>query len=183
MMLSPWDAPRYLWAAIEGAGGLDVNGKDAKINPSLAADWRWLTAVNVPFRGTSIAWIAIRMPDGLEVLTTSGLGSDAHLTAFSQDVSDTVRVADPLATLVAFAVEDRITIFIGNSGAQAVTTAASLISLPDRDYTVRLFSTVWNDWQDRGKVRATDIHDGIVVVIDAGGFALVELTPEASFAK
>ncbi|MBV9973695.1 MAG: hypothetical protein JO135_10210, partial [Candidatus Eremiobacteraeota bacterium] len=67
MMLSPWDAPRYLWAAIEGAGGLSIYGPEAKINPSLAADWRWLTAVNVPFRRKSIAWVACRMPDGLHL--------------------------------------------------------------------------------------------------------------------
>ena len=25
MMLSPWDPPRYLWAAVEGAAGLDMS--------------------------------------------------------------------------------------------------------------------------------------------------------------
>jgi hypothetical protein len=176
MMLSPWDAPRYLWAAIEGAGGLDVHGKDARLNPCLAAEWRWLTAVNVPFRGKSIAWIALRMPDGLHVLTTSDLGSDAHLTSYTSDITDTVQIADPLATLVAFEGNGRVTIFIGNSGSQAVTTAASLMNVPDHEHAVRVFSTVWNDWQDLGKLEARDICDGIVVVIDAGGFALLEIT-------
>ncbi|MBV9148808.1 MAG: hypothetical protein JO024_03010, partial [Candidatus Eremiobacteraeota bacterium] len=32
MMLSPWDAPRYLWAAIEGAGGLNMSPTETKIN-------------------------------------------------------------------------------------------------------------------------------------------------------
>lgn len=177
MMLSPWDAPRYLWAAIEGAGGLDVHGKDAKLNPCLAADWRWLTAVNVPFRGKSIAWIALRMPDGLHVLTTSELASDTHLTAYASDITGSVKVADPLATLVAFAGAGRVTIFIGNSGSQAVTTAAAFVKLPDQVHGVRFFSTVWNEWQDLGKLQACELHEGIVVVIDAGGFALLEITP------
>lgn len=177
MMLSPWDAPRYLWAAIEGAGGLDVHGRDPKLNPSLAADWRWLTAVNVPFRGKPIAWIAIRMPDGLHVLTTSALGSDAHLTTYTQDITETVQVADPLATLVAFAGGRRVTVFIGNSAPQAVTTAASLMAVQNQAHRVRLFSTVWNEWQDLGEKQARDLQDGIVVVIDAGGFAVLEITP------
>ncbi len=178
MMLSPWDAPRYLWAAIEGAGGLDVHGKDAKLNPCLATEWRWLTAVNVPFRGKSIAWIAMRMPDGLHVLTTSELGSDAHLTTYAHDVTDSVQVADPLATLVAFAADGKVTVFVGNSGPQAVTTATAFAKRPDNGYAVRSFSTVWNDWRDLGIVGPSDIYDGIVLVIDAGGFALLEMTPQ-----
>ncbi|HVS45566.1 MAG TPA: GH116 family glycosyl hydrolase [Verrucomicrobiae bacterium] len=177
MMLSPWDAPRYLRAAIEGAGGLDIHGKDSKINPSLAADWRWLTACNVPFRGKSISWIAARMPDGLRVATTSDLGSDAALMPYARDISDTARVADPLATLVGFANDDVTMLFIGNSGTQAVTTAASLASLPGDEHSVRVFSTVWNDWEDLGKLPRQNILDGIVVPIDGGGFAIVEIKP------
>ena len=177
MMLSPWDAPRYLWAAIEGAGGLDIRGKKATLNPNLAAEWRWLTAVNVPFRGTMIAWIALRMPDGLHVLTTSDLTSDAPLSTYAHDITSTVSLTDPLATLVAFSAPDRITIFIGNSGAQAVTTAASLQAFAGTPQQVRVFSTVWNDWQDLGELCASDIQNGIVAMIDAGGFALLEITP------
>ncbi len=177
MMLSPWDAPRYLWAAIEGAGGLDIRGADARIAPSLAADWRWLTVVNVPFRGKDISWIALRMPDGLCVHTTADLACDARTTRYDEDITDTVTVVDPLATLVALSDKKRTLVFIGNSGTQAVTTAASLSSLPETEHTVRIFSTVWNGWRELGKLKRQEILDGIAVVIDAGGFALVEITP------
>ncbi len=177
MMLSPWDAPRYLWAAIEGAAGLDVRGKDATINPSLAADWRWLTATNVPFRGNAIAWIATRMPDGICVHTTSDLLSDVPRIPYAGDVTDNVRVTDPLATLVAFADGDRTMVFIGNSGHQTVTTSASLVTVAHDRHSVRLFSTVWNEWRDLGTLAKQTLLDGIVAVIDAGGFALIEITP------
>lgn len=177
MMLSPWDAPRYLWAAIEGAGGLDVRGPKATINPSLADNWRWLTVANVPFRGKEISWIAARMPDGLRVYGTSDLECSAHLTTYARDITATVRVADPLATLVAFARSDRTLLFIGNSSSQTITTAASLTSLPEDEHSVRQFSTVWNEWQDLGTMKRRDILDGMPVIIDAGGFAIVEISP------
>ena len=177
MMLSPWDAPRYLWAAIEGAGGLDVHGKLPKINPNLAADWRWLTVVNVPFQGKTIAWIAARMPDGVCVHTTSTCISDLPIASFARDVTETAHVVDPLATVVAFANDDRTMVFIGNSGTQAVTTAASLLSVPSNEHTVRMFSTVWNEWRDLGRLPREEILNGIVVVIDAGGFAMIDITP------
>ncbi|MHB8197491.1 MAG: amylo-alpha-1,6-glucosidase [Vulcanimicrobiaceae bacterium] len=178
MMLSPWDAPRYLWAAIEGAGGLDVAGQQARIRPSLADDWRWLTATNVPFRGKEIAWIAVRMPDGLHVYTTSDLPCDAPLTRYAEDITEQSQATDPRATLVAFADRERTLLFVGNSGTQAVTAAASLATLPQDEHTVRIFSTVWNDWQERGTMKKQAILDGIALVIDAGGFALIEITPK-----
>ncbi|MHB8461109.1 MAG: amylo-alpha-1,6-glucosidase [Vulcanimicrobiaceae bacterium] len=177
MMLSPWDAPRYLWAAIEGAAGLEVRGKKIAINPALAAEWRWLTVVNVPFRGESIAWIAMRMPDGVCVHTTAACSSNFPLTTFTRDVTESARVADPLATVVAFANDERTFVFIGNSSQQSVTTAASLEGVPSDEHSVRLFSTVWNEWQDLGKLPRQAILDGIAVLIDAGGFALLEITP------
>ncbi|MHB8434075.1 MAG: amylo-alpha-1,6-glucosidase [Candidatus Tyrphobacter sp.] len=177
MMLSPWDAPRYLWAAVEGAAGLDVRGKDATINPSLAADWRWLTATNVPFRGTSIAWIATRMPSGVCVHTTSDLMSDATRIPYDRDVTDNVRVTDPLATLVALADSEHTVVFIGNSSPQTITTSASLAAVERDRHSVRLFSTVWNEWRDLGTLAKQALLDGVIAVIDAGGFALIDITP------
>lgn len=177
MMLSPWDAPRYLWAAIEGAGGLNVRGKEALIEPSLSTDWRWLTAINVPFRGKFIAWIAVRMPDGLHVHTNSDIPCHAHTERYEKDITPSSCVADPLATLVAFADGHRTLIFIGNAGTRAHTTAASLSDLPLEEHTVRVFSTVWNEWQHIGRMKRQQILDGVSVQIDAGGFALIEITP------
>ena len=51
MMLSPWDPPRYLWAAMEGVGGLDPSGDGVTLHPRLASDWKWLGVQNLPYRG------------------------------------------------------------------------------------------------------------------------------------
>lgn len=177
MMLSPWDAPRYLWAAIEGAGGLDVYGQEAHIAPNLSADWRWLTAINVPFRGKDIAWIALRMADGLHVHTTSEIPCHGQVTRYEQDVTSSAHVADPNATVVAFSSSNHTLVFIGNAGTRAHTTAASLSSLPLEEHTVRVFSTVYNDWQNLGKMKRRDILNGVAVQIDAGGFVMIEVTP------
>jgi hypothetical protein len=177
MMLSPWDAPRYLWAAIEGAGGLAVfNGADS-INPALAADWRWLSAINVPYRGAFIAWIACRMPDGLHLHTTSQLGSTAKVTRYTRDVSERARVADPLATVVALADDDRCLIFVGNPTTRTSMTGAGISDLSKDEYRVRIFSTVSNGWEERGKLPKQALLDGVGVIVDAGGFALIEIAP------
>lgn len=177
MMLSPWDAPRYLWAAIEGAGGLELYGPGVRLSPALGNEWRWFTAVNVPFRRKAIAWIAVQMPDGLRVHTTSDLECSCDTARYQKDITDSASVADALATLVAFEAKDRTLVFVGNSEEQSLTTAATLTSLPEEEHTVRLFSTVWNEWHDLGKLKRRAILDGIPVTIDGGGFALVEISP------
>lgn len=180
MMLSPWDAPRYLWAAIEGAGGLHVMRPDAEIAPALADDWRWLTAVNVPFRGTSIAWIACRMPDGLHLHTTSTLPSPAKKMTYARDVTDAVRVSDPEATVVALAGDEGAIVFVGNSGERTAVSAVSYSGPEANECSVQLFSTVWNEWQEKGRSSKAAITAGIPVVIDAGGFAIIKLRPVSS---
>ncbi len=177
MMLSPWDAPRYLWAAIEGAGGLDVYSGEPRIAPTLPEGWRWMAVTDVPLRGKNIAWLALRMPQGVEVHTTSALTCESRCARYDKDVTDRVRITDPQAAAVAFADEKRTLIFIGNALAQTVTTAASLSALPLPEHTVRLFTTVSNSWWDLGKRKREQIMNGIAVIIDAGGFALIEITP------
>jgi glycogen debranching enzyme len=175
MMLSPWDAPRYLWAAIEGAAGLDVHSMEGCINPTLTSDWRWISASRVPFRQATIAWIGTRMPDGVHVATVSTLSSDSRLTTYERDVSATIHVADPLATIVAFEKADATLVFIGNSRAEAITTAVTFAEIPANMQSARAFSTVWNEWQDLDLRSHSELLAGIIVVIDAGGFAMIDV--------
>lgn len=177
MMLSPWDAPRYLWAAIEGAGGLHIMREEAEIAPALADDWRWLTAVNVPFRGKSIAWVACRMPDGLHVHTTATLPSPAKKTTYARDATDGVHISDPEATVVALAGDEGVFIFVGNSGERTTVSAVAYSADEAGECSVRVFSTVWNEWQDKGRSGKATIEAGIPIVIDAGGFAIIKLRP------
>jgi hypothetical protein len=174
MMLSPWDAPRYLWAAIEGAGGLNVVTEPG-INPALADDWRWLTAVNVPYRGGSIAWIACRMPDGLHLYTTSDLPSRAKTTRYTKDATESARVTDPEATVVAFEGDEDVLIFVGNPTSGSAAMAVGFAGLEKGERTVQFFSSVWNDWQERGPLTTEAIADGLPMIVDAGGFAMIKV--------
>jgi hypothetical protein len=174
MMLSPWDAPRYLWAAIEGAGGLHVT-RERGIDPALSDDWRWLTAVNVPYCGNSIAWIACRMPDGLHLYTTSDLPSRAKTTRYSSDVTDRARVTDPEAAVVAFEGHDGVLIFVGNSTARTVGLAVSFEGLHGSEHVVEIFSSVWNQWEPKDRIASAALEAGIPLTIDAGGFAMIKV--------
>ena len=176
MMLSPWDAPRYLWAALEGAAGLQV-GQEPSIEPSLAANWRWLAAVDVPFRGRSIAWVVCRMPEGLYLYTTSGLTSKGAKTVpYGHDVTGDVRATDPHAVAVAFAREGSRLLFVGNASPRTIASAVALGKMGKGEYAVRRFSTGWNEWEDLGRMSGNAIEAGIPIAVGSGGFVLLEIT-------
>ncbi len=63
MMLSPWFPPRYLWAAIEGAAGLDMSSRKPDLKPRPAREWKWLAVRNLPLRGQGVSWFAVRLDD------------------------------------------------------------------------------------------------------------------------
>lgn len=177
MTLSPWDAPRYLWAAIEGAAGLHVNGGQPRIDPNLADDWRWLTALDVPFRGETISWIVCRLPDGLHLYSTFPVASRARTTLYARNASGDVFVEDPQAVGVAFVGDGGRLLFVGNPQSRTSITAAGLEGLPEGAYRVRYFSSIFDQWEDLGRLTASDVARGIPIVAAGRGFALLEITP------
>jgi len=73
MRLSPWEPPRYLWAAVEGACGLNVSeGPDRySVDPLMPSGWRWLAVRQIPLRGGKLSYFIARDDEGLRVFATS----------------------------------------------------------------------------------------------------------------
>ncbi|MBV8149348.1 MAG: hypothetical protein JO092_09680, partial [Candidatus Eremiobacteraeota bacterium] len=51
MRLSPWEPPRFLWAAIEGVCGLTLTGDRPQINPLIPPNWKWVALRRLPYHG------------------------------------------------------------------------------------------------------------------------------------
>ncbi|MBV9271091.1 MAG: hypothetical protein JO165_08355, partial [Candidatus Eremiobacteraeota bacterium] len=60
MRLSPWEPPRFLWAAIEGVCGLTLTGDLPQIQPLVPANWKWLALRRLPFHGEEVSYFAVR---------------------------------------------------------------------------------------------------------------------------
>ncbi|HEX5324721.1 MAG TPA: hypothetical protein VFW40_13110, partial [Capsulimonadaceae bacterium] len=91
MMLSPWDPPRYLWAAIEGAAGLDLSADSVGLNPKLASDWKWMAVRNLPFRGNQLAWVVVRTPD-IQIYTNFHPQRSAAYRVYEEDITELIHV-------------------------------------------------------------------------------------------
>lgn len=178
MMLSPWFPPRYLWAAIEGAAGLDISAGTASVNPRLAPEWQWMGVSNVPFRGKHLTWFAVRLP---EVQLYGNFRFDRSTTCieYETDVSSHVDTIGDAVTSIALQKGDSLVVFLGNTSAHTIATAVT-VDLPlSGSYSVKAFNSLRRAWVDQDALDGAALRRGVAVELDGQGFCVLELRQEA----
>ncbi len=174
MMLSPWFPPRYLWAALEGAAGLDLSGAEPMICPRLSTTWKWLGVRKVQFRGRDLSWFAVQAP-GLRLYLSRKLNDTMECETYERDVSDRIQITGEDAVGMAFAARNRLVLFVGNTAEYSVPTAVSVdLDLTGR-YAAREFNSLRGAWVDGEVFEARQLRRGIALEVAYGGFVVLEL--------
>ena len=173
MMLSPWYPPHYVWAAIEGACGLEVRGTEVACNPRLAPQWKWIGARNVPVRGSSLSWFVARVPDPT-LYSNFGCETDLTLQRYDTDVTPVLRLGNDV-TEIALRRGDDIVILMGNTASRTVTTPLRFARPLRGRYHIRYFTSLLGEWMVRENVEGSDLERGFAVDLDATGFSVIEL--------
>ncbi len=177
MMLSPWFPPRYLWAAIEGAAGLDLSGGSPSVNPKLAADWKWLGVRNLPLAGDRLTWFVVRAPE-IRMYANFRFDQSMVYEAYDTDISADVHVSGEAATAIALRKNHHLTIFVGNTADRTVTTAVRLSTKLAGKYAARIFNSLRGEWLDGDSIDAAELRRGIAIQLDGKGFCVLELRQE-----
>ncbi len=173
MMLSPWYPPRYVWAAIEGACGLDVRGEAIACNPRLAPQWKWIGARNVPVRGKALTWFAVRLPE-TTLYTNFGCVTGLRLQPYDRDVTPMLQLGDDVTEIALQRGKDFV-IFMGNTASRTITTPLRFARSLNGRYHVRYFTSLLGEWMYRENVEGRELVHGLAVDVDALGFCVVEL--------
>ena len=177
MMLSPWFPPRYLWAAIEGAAGLDISTGTPSINPKLAPDWQWMGVQNLPFRGKHLTWFAVRLPE-LQMYGNFQFDRSASSVVYESDITASVHATGDAATSMGLRKGENLVLFVGNTTEHTITTAVS-VDVPLRgSYAVKSFNSLRGAWVDGEPADATALHRGLPMQLDRKGFCVLELRQE-----
>jgi hypothetical protein len=176
MMLSPWFPPRYLWAAIEGAAGLDLTGEKLCVKPRLASNWKWLGVRNVPYRGKKLAWVAVKAPE-LTVYCTFDNDNVPSSQVYQEDITFNVHAKDESICVLGLRRPGQIMVFVGGTSLETTTTAVCLDGLElTANYSLRRFDSLFGGWEDKGDVTKDSIINGHIVQIEHQGFCLLEVT-------
>jgi hypothetical protein len=178
MRLSPWEPPRFLWAAVEGICGVSLAAAEPCVEPLIPRHWRWVALRNLPHRGTSISYAVVRQQDGLHVYSTSRLQTRPPLHLYEEDASERIRVLSDAAVAVALCNGPSVMVLVGSVSANTITAPLDLahLALRNRRYRVRVYNSERNAWEDGGEQRADRLRS-LAVSIEAKGFRLIELEP------
>ncbi|MFN2448742.1 MAG: amylo-alpha-1,6-glucosidase [Candidatus Baltobacteraceae bacterium] len=179
MMLSPWFAPKYLWAALQGAAGLDVTALTPKIAPRPAQRWHWIAARNVLVRGRSASWFAVRRQgvEGVHVYSDYPFDGLDGARIFEEDISSDVFLGGDTAVALAFAAPGRLTLFIANTFDRTVTVAVGIAPKHlSSGRKLRSYNTLRNEWVEQDAFDESGLGHGLPVQIGQHGFCLLELS-------
>jgi hypothetical protein len=177
MRLSPWEPPRFFWAAIEGVCGLMLTAGVPRISPLIPEHWSWVGIRRLPYHGSSLTYFAVRQSGGrMTIFSTAPLESEHEVSILDSDVSDGLRVFSDSAVAIALARDQQIVILIGNTEQNTVSIPINVENVVDlsQRYKFRLYNSERRDWEAQVTCDGEGLT-GLAVSIEANGFRLIEL--------
>ena len=177
MRLSPWEPPRFLWAAIEGVCGLTLTGGLPQIQPLVPADWRWLALRRVPYHGEEISYFAVRAGNAFHLYTTCEIDSNHPHSVYTTDASDNIPIFSRNARAIAFQREHETILLVGNVTTTSINVPvdASSILTGEAKYHVRIYNSERNDWETDTVIAPEEVAS-ITVTIESQGYRLMHFT-------
>lgn len=181
MMLSPWFAPRYLWAVIESVAGLQfaADGAGMRLEPHLAPAWQWLGVANLPYRGKDLTWVTVRAPD-LQTYGNFDLPDCPAHHHYPDDISNSVHGRGDEACALGWRRHNDLLLFAGSTAEQSLQTVLQVEAPPAGQYRVRRLDSIRSRWVDGGTVSATQLRKGIPLQLERQGFCLLDLSSAGS---
>jgi hypothetical protein len=180
MRLSPWEPPRFLWAAIEGVCGLMLTPGPPRISPLIPADWNWVGVRDLPYHGSLLSYFLVReRAAGFLLYSTGDVDSDWKVLLYRRDVSDHVRVFADGIVIIAVARDDAMAILVGNTADTTLNAPMTIewAGLPAAQVLMRIYNSERGDWEDSGSIGIADLR-AMALSLEAGGFRLIELSAE-----
>jgi hypothetical protein len=180
MMLSPWFPPKYLWAAVEGAAGLDLSVSPPTLSPRPANAWEWIGVHNVTLRGKTISWFVVRAGE-MRIYANYPFESVDAQQRYDEDITDDVHVSGDAAVRLALQRPDRTAIFIGNTSDRTITTSVRVNNEHVHGrYVLRSYNTLRREWTEEQAFEAQRLRVGLPVNVNRRGFSVLELHRESA---
>ncbi|HEY1975834.1 MAG TPA: amylo-alpha-1,6-glucosidase [Candidatus Baltobacteraceae bacterium] len=180
MRLSPWEPPRFLWAAVEGLCGLVLLPGAPRVNPLMPAGWNWVALRDVPYHGQRFSYFIVREAEGPCVYATCAIDSDWRTEVYATDVSDEVRIYAKDTIGVALRRDSDLILLVGNTGSETIYAPVQISDenlLPLRG-TLREYNSERRGWETLGVLERSELNS-MAFSIERGGFRLLEITVSA----
>ncbi len=177
MRLSPWEPPRFLWAAIEGVCGFTLTGDLPKIMPLIPANWKWLALRRVPYHGAEVSDFTVRTRGALHIFTTCEIDTEHAHSVYTSDISDKVPLFSRTARVVAFEREHDVVVIVGNVGNQTINVPLDFSCILEQKakYHTRVYNSERDDWEDNQVLAREEICD-VTATVESQGYRVLHFT-------
>jgi hypothetical protein len=177
MRLSPWEPPRFLWAAIEGVCGLVLMPGLPRVDPLMPAGWNWVALRDVPYHGTPFSYFLVREAEGgVRAYATCSIDCNWPVEIYMVDVSDDVRIYTGDAVGVALRRDEDLVLLVGNTGTDTIYAPIQFTGehLLPRRAACRVYNSERRGWEDRGVLEPRELR-AMGLSIERGGFRILEI--------
>ncbi len=176
MRLSPWEPPRFLWAAVEGVCGLMLTPDLPSVNPLVPGDWKWVALRRLPYHGQELTYFAARnaQAPGFYIYANCDMETAHHKDIYDEDISERVYAFAASAEVVAFRRKNELAILVGNVGTQTSVVPVNLQEVidPAKDYTLRVYNSERGDWES-AKHQKGSAFAALAVSIESNGYRII----------
>ncbi len=179
MRLSPWEPPRFLWAAIEGVCGLSTSGDVPTIQPLIPASWRWIALRREPYHGSDVSYFVTRQKDRFNIYATTEMETEHDRHRYQEDVSWGVSVFSEAAVAIALRRPGQCLILVGNVSTTTATVPLNIRRLVDdrTRYATRIYNSERDSWE-KGSVEVGADISSLAITVETRGYRLIELREE-----
>jgi hypothetical protein len=199
MRLSPWEAPRYIWAAVEGACGVQVRPEPEPpvVEPMLPPTWKWIGLRNLPMHHRHLSYFAglveaskpgadrassrrdgRRATKTLQIFVTMPIdaGADAAVEVYESDISERVGVINEDFCVAAFERPREIVVCIGNAASSTTVGAFELDRVlgRHRQFDVQVYDSEMGGWTEPESRKREDLTR-LGLNVEGQGFRIMRL--------
>lgn len=176
MRLSPWEPPRFLWAAVEGVCGVTLAHDLPRIAPLVPDWWSWVALRRLVYHGKEFSYFAARMSDGFHVYSTGPVQTSAALHRYDEDVSDLLSVFADGAVALALRGADQAAVLLGNTTSNTISAPINIMRIVDASacYRLRVYDSERREWETFGEGDGARLG-GLALTVNSQGFRLLEL--------
>jgi Amylo-alpha-1,6-glucosidase len=174
--LSPWEPPRFLWAAIEGVCGFMVAPGKPSVNPLVPAAWKWVGVRRLPYHGGELSYFAVRQSGLFQIYATTEVETKHRNETYEEDVSARVTAFSEAAAVVALRRGGDLAIMVGNVGSQTCAVPLNVSRIVERGatYEPRIYDSERDAWETGTRATGEKLC-ALAVSIETHGYRLIEL--------
>ncbi|TAM59623.1 hypothetical protein EPN52_07280 [bacterium] len=174
MRLSPWEPPRYLWAAIEGMCGINLL-RSRHYEPMIPSEWSWLAIANLPLCGSCLTWFAARIEGRLQFFSAGEPAPRDARRHYRDDVTTQVRSLNENAEVVALRKRGELLLCVGSSAEYPTTVPIDLSGLLDGIERCGIGIADEDGWAEPQETAARELAR-VSVRVAPKGFKLVRIS-------